>query len=404
MVNEAEQMKGIADALDKIATAFASFKKEHTREMEERDAAVAEMKRDLDAVLRKTSRPGANVEAPAEGDPIDARAMRTKADFEKRYGWQAAGTEYDVTLADFARGVAGIRTTEGVKASLAVGTNTDGGYAVPDILMPSILSALVPESSLLSAGAAFMPLDQGAKSARVVATATLPTAAWRQELGAIAESQPTFRAVDAIPRSLACIVRISRELLADALNMDQALRLAIGQAFAKEIDRVGLRGSGTAPEPRGLLNTVGINAVTQGANGAVLANYAPILAAMQAIRNENGPMPTAAIMAPRSTFKLAGLLDTTGQPIQKPEMVQRLKLLDTSQIPVNLTVGTSSDCSELYIGDFTRMYFLIRENVSIQLMREHFSTTGELGFLCHARLDVVVPYPKAFAVVTGVRA
>lgn len=71
---------------------------------------------------------------------------------------------------------------------------------------------------------------------------------------------------------------------------------------------------------------------------------------------------------------------------------------------MNLTVGSSTDCSEIYVGDFGRMYFLIRENLSVQLLREHYSTTGEIGFLCHARVDVVVPYPKAFALITGVRA
>ena len=77
--------------------------------------------------------------------------------------------------------------------------------------------------------------------------------------------------------------------------------------------------------------------------------------------------------------------------------------LDTSQIPVDLTTGTASDTSELYIGDFRQMYFLMRENVSIQLLREAFASTGEIGFACHVRADVVIPYPQAFAVVKGVK-
>lgn len=66
--------------------------------------------------------------------------------------------------------------------------------------------------------------------------------------------------------------KVSRKLLTDAPNLEAALRIAIGQAFVKELDRVGLRGSGTAPEPRGLLNTVGVQVVNfGGANGAALA-------------------------------------------------------------------------------------------------------------------------------------
>ena len=83
--------------------------------------------------------------------------------------------------------------------------------------------------------------------------------------------------------------------------------------------------------------------------------------------------------------------------------MEPVRFINTSQIPVNLTVGTSSDTSEIYLGDFSRMYFLLRENLSVQLLREAYAKTGELGFLCHLRADVVVPYPNAFAIVQGVR-
>lgn len=87
-------------------------------------------------------------------------------------------------------------------------------------------------------------------------------------------------------------------------------------------------------------------------------------------------MPNAVIGAPRSVITLAGLVDTTGQPIRKPALQQNLPMLHTSQIPTDLDVGTSTDGSELYLGDFRGMYFLLRENVSIQLLREAFASTG----------------------------
>lgn len=71
---------------------------------------------------------------------------------------------------------------------------------------------------------------------------------------------------------------------------------------------------------------------------------------------------------------------------------------------MSLTVVASKDYSELYVGDFRGMYLLLRENVSIQLLREAFAATGEIGFACHVRADVVIPYPQTFAVVKGVRA
>ena len=40
---------------------------------------------------------------------------------------------------------------------------------------------------------------------------------------------------------------------------------------------------------------------------------------------------------------------------------------------------------------------------SIQLLNELHAATGEVGFVCHARVDVAVLRPSVFAVVTGVK-
>ncbi|MBN8714576.1 MAG: phage major capsid protein [Xanthomonadales bacterium] len=393
----APDVKAVVENLNK---AFAAFKDQNDTRLTAVEAAVDDVNLKIVAD-QMTGKPNATTAAPADG----VRVLRNYGEFRAHYGKgsDAHDVNNPVPLAEFMRGVAGMKTSDLAIKALSEGTDSAGGYAVPNIVMPRILDAMVPASSLLQAGAGFVPLDEGAKTATTAVTDTLPVAAWRNELGSITESDPTFRSVVATPRSLACIVRISRELLADGVDIDRAIRTAIGQAFAKEIDRVGLRGSGTAPEPRGLLNTTGVNAVSLGTNGAALASYAPILSGIQSILDADGPMPTAAIMAPRSLVDFGGLVDTTDQPLRAPSLVEPVRFIGTSQIPVNLTVGTSTDCSEVYLGDFSRMYFLLRENLSVQLLREAYAKTGELGFLCHLRADVVVPYPAAFAIVKGVR-
>lgn len=332
------------------------------------------------------------------------KAMRNSADFAKHYetGHSQDAGEFDI--ADYLRGIANLRTTPGVKNALSVGTDTGGGFAVPGVLMPSILSAMVPVSALLTAGAGIIPISEGGKTFTTAAINAIPTAAWRAEAGALAVSDPTFRAVVATPRSLSFMFKVSRELLADAIGLTAALNQAIAQAFAKELDRAGLRGTGTDPQPRGLLNTSGIQTVSNGANGTALASYANLFSAYSTILQADGQAPTAAIMSPRSLVKLGGLVSTTGEPLDVPTMLKPMKMVATSQIPNNLAVGTSSDCSEIYVGDFSQLYFAMRENVSIQLLQEAYASTGEIGFACHVRADVVVNYAAAFALVTGVRA
>lgn len=278
----------------------------------------------------------------------DVKVLRNTADIRAHYAAAqtgGTGSEGPIQIDDFMRGVAGMKSSRGVQAALSTGTDTAGGYMVPSVVMPGILEALVPASALLTAGAGIVPLDAGAKTFTTAAIDSIPTAAWRLESGNVQVSDPTFRAIVAAPKSLAFLFKVSRELLADAPNMAPALYTAIGQAFAKELDRVGLRGSGVAPQPLGNLGTAGIQNVGNGTNGTALAGYANLLAATQAILQADAPAPTAAIMWPRSLVKLAGLTDTTGQPIEKPSMLANWNMLATSQIPNDLTVGTSNDCS-----------------------------------------------------------
>ncbi len=339
------------------------------------------------------------------GRSTEPRPLRTAEDFKAHYADRATGTRDDFNIADFLRGVANMNTTPAVRNALGAGTDSAGGFTVPWILMPGILGALAPASSLIAAGAGIVPLEEGGKTYTYAAIDSLPTAAWRLESGAVAESDPTFRAVVAAPKSLSFRFKISRELLADGRNLTPALYLAIGQAFAKEMDRAGLLGSGTAPEPRGLLSTVGVQAVGNGANGASLATtrHSNFFTAAQAILSANGPLPTAAIMAPRSRVVLGSQLDTTGQPLLVPEMLGGMQMLVSSQIPVNLTVGSSTDCSSIFLGCFENLVFMQREAPSIQLLNELHAATGEVGFACHVRVDVAVLRPSVFAVVTGVR-
>lgn len=338
----------------------------------------------------------------SNGEPM--KVLRNAADIRSHYAAKQTPGEQPIALDDFLRGVAGMSTSKEVKAALSVGTDSAGGYAVPGTVMPGILEALVPASSVLSAGAGIVPLDTGAKTFTTAAVDTIPKAAWRLESGNVANSDPTFRGVIAAPKSLAFLFKVSRELLADAPNLSEALNIAIAQAFAVELDRTALLGSGVAPEPKGLANTAGIINIGNGENGAALAGYGNFFAGIQGILQANAPHPTAAIMSPRSLVKLGSLTDQTGQPLRKPEMVEKLNLLSTTAIPDDLEVGTSEDCSEIYLGDFTKMNFMMREQVSIQVAKELYAGTGEIGFICHVRADIAVLYPKAFARITGVKA
>lgn len=341
------------------------------------------------------------------GTILDAATLRDEDAIRNSIGAGGSGGMLDdgqMTLADFVRGVANMRTTEGVRNALSVGTDSAGGYAVPTVLLPGILQALVPASALLSAGANIALLTDGAKSYNIAGVDTLPTPAWRAEAGSIAESDPAFRSISITPRSLAVLFKVSRELLADAPGMDQALRIVLAQAFGKALDLAGLRGSGTAPEIKGLRNMSNVNITSMGTNGATPTNYQQLVAGWKAIVSANAPAPTSEIMHPRDLATFANLVDTTNQPLRRPELIASMRQFQTSQLPTNLVQGTSGTvCSEIYQGDFTGFTWYFREQLSIQLLGEKYADTGQIGFVAHVRADCAVAYPQAFNVITGVK-
>jgi HK97 family phage major capsid protein len=77
--------------------------------------------------------------------------------------------------------------------------------------------------------------------------------------------------------------------------------------------------------------------------------------------------------------------------------------LQTKQIPINLTVGTSTDCSEVYTAQWDQLYIGIRTSLRILPLRERFIDNGQYGFLAWMRADVQLAQPLAFVVDTGVR-
>lgn len=334
----------------------------------------------------------------------EALVLRSADDFHRHY---RGGDAEPVGLADFLRAVAGMKASEVAKKSLSVGVDTGGGFAVPRETAGRILGAMVPASTVLQAGAGVMPVGE-AKTLTTAAINAIPTAAWRNEGENIAESEPTFRSIVTTPRSLAFRFKVTRELLADAPRMETQLQTVIAQAMAKAWDATALRGSGTAPEPRGIRNTSGVHIRTNGTNGATGPDWADLMDAYAEILAADCPAPNACIMSPRSWLRLFGATDLQGQPLLAPEPLRGLQFLVTSQIPKNITTGTSNDTTEVYLGNFGLCDFMMRESapggspVTIQIS-DNDANTGHVTFIGHARGDFSVWYPAGFAVVTGLR-
>lgn len=80
-------------------------------------------------------------------------------------------------------------------------------------------------------------------------------------------------------------------------------------------------------------------------------------------------------------------------------------MLPTKQIPINLTVGSSSDCSEIYTGQWDHLMIGMRTNFQLQFLNERFLADNlQYAFLAYLRCDIQLARGEAFNVDRGVRA
>jgi HK97 family phage major capsid protein len=287
-----------------------------------------------------------------------------------------------------------------IRATLSEGTDSAGGYTVPTRLMGEVIDTMRSQTVVIQAGAMTIPLDTQKTS--IARLATDPAAAWRLENNAVAESDPTFEKVEFTARSLAVLVKVSRELLEDSSNLNTALIQAFAGSMAVEVDRVALFGTGTAPQPRGVFNTAGIGSVEMAVNGAALANWGKVLDTVLELKLANAAEPTAMVMAPRTWRTIAGFVDTTGQPLRPPEAVQDVPRLVSTIVPIAQTQGSASNASCIVAGDFSQMMLGIRTMLRIEVLRERYAENHQYAFVAHLRMDVQLARPKAFAVLKGI--
>lgn len=111
-----------------------------------------------------------------------------------------------------------------------------------------------------------------------------PALTWQTEAGSIAAADPTFAARTITAKTVVTRCQASVELSQGSPDFGAQLAAVMTRAIAADIDRVGLEGSGTPPEPQGIASTsgrgsqtrvgalTGFEAITSGIGALLAAN------------------------------------------------------------------------------------------------------------------------------------
>lgn len=317
---------------------------------------------------------------------VEVRALRPDQSLAEQVG--GAG---GLHLSGFLRGLLTGRWdgAEPERASMTIVPGASGGFLVPENLSAEVLDNARSMTRVIEAGARTVPLEEGTTHvAKIIGD---PAANWRDEGQPIPEDATALGRVTFTPHTLAALVKTSRELFEDAVNLEEVVRLAVAGSIAVELDRVALRGSGIDAEPAGILNTPGVTILPLASS----PTYDDLVAAAGVVVDANYT-PTAQIMAPRTDRDLAVLKDSTGQYLRPPPTLDGVGRLPTTVVPTDLGVG--ADESEIYSGAWPQLFIGVRVGLQIQLLTERYADSGEFAFLVWFRGDVQVARPEAFVV------
>ena len=280
--------------------------------------------------------------------------------------------------------------------ALQEGTDSEGGYLVPDEFERTLVEAL-EEENVFRTLAHVIKTSSGDRKIPVVASKG--TASWVDEEGAYQESDDEFSQVSIGAYKLGTMIKVSEELLADSVF---DLEAYISKEFAR---RIGAREEESFFTGDGSGKPLGILATTGGAEVGVTAASATAITADEVIdlfySLKTPYRKNAAWVLNDATVKqIRKLKDSTGQYLWQPSLVA-----GTPDTILGRPVKTSAfmpvaaaGAKTIAFGDFKYYWIADRQGRTFKKLSELYAANGQIGFLGTQRVDGKLILPEAVKV------
>ena len=283
-----------------------------------------------------------------------------------------------------------------VKNALKIGTDTEGGYLVPDEFERTLVEAL-EEENLFRRLAHVITTASGDRKIPVVASKG--TASWVDEEGAIPESDDSFGQVSIGAYKLGTMIKVSEELLNDSVFR---LEPYISKEFARRIgnkeEEAFFVGDGSG-KPTGILADIGgaqLGITTAGATAITLDEVLDLFYSLKApYRNK-----AAFVMNDATVKAIRKLKDGQGQYLWQPSIQANTpdtilnRPLHTSAYVPAIEAGAKT----IAFGDFSYYWVADRQGRVFKRLNELYAVTGQVGFVATQRVDGKLILPEAIKV------
>lgn len=362
----------------------------------EDDAAYTRMEQEITDLGKEITRLERQEALEAElnlpvNKPITSKPMNGKPEEGSKTG--RAAEEYRTNFWNMMRSKAPMPA---VVNALQIGTDSEGGYLVPDEYERTLVEAL-EEENIFRQLAKVIQTSSGDRKIPVVATKG--TASWIDEEGAFPESDDSFGQVSIGAYKLGTMIKVSEELLNDSVF---DLEGYISREFAR---RIGAKEEEAFFTGNGSGKPLGILAATGGAETGVTAASATAVTAdelMDLFYSLKSPYRRNAVWVLNdSTIKaVRKLKDGNGQYLWQPSLTA-----GTPDTILGRPVKTSaympaiaSGAKTVAFGDFSYYWIADRQGRSFKRLNELYAATGQVGFLASQRVDGRMILPEAVKV------
>ena len=331
--------------------------------LERQEALDAELDRPVNKPL--TGKPGGK----ADADGTEDKAGRASDDYRKNF-WNAMRSKAPMPE---------------VTNALQIGTDSEGGYLVPDEYERTLVEAL-EEENIFRQMAKVIKTSSGDRKIPVVASKG--TASWIDEEGAFPESDDSFGQVSIGAYKLGTLIKVSEELLNDSVF---DLQSYISREFAR---RIGAKEEEAFFTGDGKGKPLGVLAATGGAETGVTAASATAVTAdelMDLYYSLKSPYRKKSMWVLNdSTIKaIRKLKDNNGQYLWQPSLTAGApdmilgRPIKTSAYMPAMAAGAKT----IAFGDFSYYWIADRQGRSFKRLNELFAATGQVGFLASQRVD-----------------
>ena len=284
--------------------------------------------------------------------------------------------------------------TPEVRNALSVGTDSKGGYTVPDEFERQLVQAL-EENNIFRQMATVIHTDSGTHA--IPLADDTGEADWVDEGGEITDADPTFGQAVLKAFKMGTLIKVSNELLNDSgVDIAGYISERIGKRFGNAEEKAFFVGTGesdnpaVASQPTGILTTLNgditTNAYTSITFDDVIALYYKLA---EPYRRNATFVTNETIMV-----KLMTLKDGESQYIWKPslEIGKPDTLLGhpirTSQYMPGL-VGTTADKNKkvMLFGNFKYFWIGDRGSRTLKRLNELYAVNDRVGFIGTQRVD-----------------